>query len=93
MRYLRPTSDPQRPNEDLVGCCSLAKMSHDKQERRGIVGNLTGQRALDAVEVGEAVGPLGGGAPRGGGPQVGLQTVEGRQAAVILDTRQTRRLG
>lgn len=51
------------------------------------MGNLTGQRALDAVEVGEAVGPLGGWVPRGGGPQVGLQTVEGRQAAVILDTR------
>lgn len=51
------------------------------------MGNLTGQRALDAVEVGEAVGALGGRAPRGGRPQVGLQTVEGRQAAVILDTR------
>lgn len=50
------------------------------------MGKLTGQRALDAVEVGEAVGPLGGRAPRGGGSQVGLQTVEGRQAAVILDT-------
>lgn len=48
-------------------------------------GAPTCQRALDAVEMGEAVGSWRTRGPWGDGPQVGLQTVEGRQAAVILE--------
>lgn len=57
--------------------------------KKGDYGSLTRQRALNTVEMGEAVGPtgtLGPRPPRGDGPQVGLQTVERCQAAVKLHT-------
>lgn len=48
---------------------------------------LTGECALDAVIVGKAVKSGGALSPRGPwthGPEVGFQTVKGREAAVIL---------
>lgn len=48
---------------------------------------LTGECALDAVIVGKAVKSGGALSPRGPwthGPEVGFQTVEGREATVIL---------
>lgn len=49
---------------------------------------LTGECALDAVIVGKAVQSRGALSPWGPwthGPEVGFQTVEGREAAVILN--------
>lgn len=45
---------------------------------------LTGECALDAVIVGKAVKSGGALSPRTHGPEVGFQTIEGREAAVIL---------
>ena len=70
--------DTRRPPESADGCA-------DKKAKEDC-GSLTGQRALDAVEVGEAVGSQGPRGRRRHGPQVGLQSVQGRQAAVVLNT-------
>lgn len=32
MRCLRPTTDPQQPDADLVGCCSMTKINDNKQK-------------------------------------------------------------
>ena len=50
---------------------------------------LTCQGVLNAVVMSKDVGPLKTRGPRGHRPQVGLQSVQGRQAAVILDTKKT----
>lgn len=79
-----PLRDPAR-RRGHVGCRDtmrppeLADRHAARARKRKKVkedsGSLTGQRALDAVEVGEAVGPRGPRGRRRHGPQVGLQSV------------------
>lgn len=54
-------------------------------------GSLTRQRALNVVKMGEDVRSRSARGPWSDGPQVGLQSVERRQAAVILENKPQRK--